>query len=139
MSGENLAIVTGVVLGATRRLRTAPRLAATLTLVVIVAFVVVARPSPSVLRAAVMGGVGAFGLVGGHRRQALAGLAAAVLFLVLADPSLAGQAGFALSVLASLGCWCWLRERPPFSVGDFRAGWPSRSPCRWPPRSPAPR
>lgn len=103
VSGENLAIVTGVVLGATRRLRAAPRAAAALTLAVIVAFVVVARPSPSVLRAAVMGGIGAFGLVGGHRRQAMAGLAAAVLLLVLVDPSLAGQPGFALSVLASLG------------------------------------
>lgn len=103
VSGENLAIVTGVVLAASRRLRTAPRTAAILTLGVIIGFVVVARPSPSVLRAAVMGGIGAFGLVGGHRRQALAGLSAAVLVLVLVDPSLAGQPGFALSVLASLG------------------------------------
>lgn len=103
VSGENLAIVTGVVLAGVRRLRAAPRTAAAVTLAVIVGFVVVARPSPSVLRAAVMGGIAAVGLLGGHRRQALAGLSAAVLLLVLADPSLAGQAGFALSVLASLG------------------------------------
>lgn len=103
VSGENLAIVTGVVLAGVRRFRAAPRTAAAVTLAVIVGFVVVARPSPSVLRAAVMGGIAAVGLLGGHRRQALAGLSAAVLLLVLADPSLASQAGFALSVLASLG------------------------------------
>lgn len=103
VSGENLAIVTGVVVGATRRLRLAPRAAAAVTLAAIVAFVVVARPSPSVLRAAVMGGIGAFGLVGGQRRRALGGLSAAVLLLVLADPGLAARPGFALSVLASLG------------------------------------
>lgn len=103
VSGENLAIVTGVVLGGVRRLRLGPRSAAFVTALTIGGFVVVARPSPSVLRAAVMGGIAVAALATGRRRPALGGLAAAVLVLVLADPSLARQAGFALSVLASLG------------------------------------
>lgn len=103
VSGENLAIVTGVVLGGVRRLRLGTRSAALVMALTICGFVVVARPSPSVLRAAVMGGIAVAALATGRRRPALGGLAAAVLVLVLADPSLARQAGFALSVLASLG------------------------------------
>ena len=103
VSGENLAVVTGVTLGLVRRLRFGPRATAVVTACAIAGFVVLARPSPSVLRAAVMGAIGLAALAGGRPRPALASLSAATLLLVLADPSLARQAGFALSVLASLG------------------------------------
>jgi competence protein ComEC len=103
VSGENLAVVTGVTLGVVRRLRFGPRATAVVTACAIAGFVVLARPSPSVLRAAVMGAIGLAALAGGRPRPALASLSAATLLLVLADPSLARQAGFALSVLASLG------------------------------------
>ena len=64
-------------------------------------FVVLARPSPSVLRAAVMGGVVLLALALGRARSAVPALAAAVLGLLLVDPALAADPGFALSVLAT--------------------------------------
>ena len=71
--------------------------------VALAGFVVLARPSPSVLRAAVMGVVGLAALSTGGRRAAVPALATAVLVLVLVDPDLAAAPGFALSVLATAG------------------------------------
>jgi competence protein ComEC len=55
LSGSNLAIVAGAVLGLLRLLRADPRVAAALSAAALLGFVVLARPSPSVLRAAAMG------------------------------------------------------------------------------------
>ena len=103
VSGTNVAIVTGAVLLLCRRtglgLRSSPVVAA----VALAGFVVLARPSPSVLRAAVMGVVGLVALSSGHRSAAMPALATAVLVLVLVDPDLAAAPGFALSVLATAG------------------------------------
>ncbi|MDT7578030.1 MAG: competence protein ComEC, partial [Pseudonocardiales bacterium] len=101
VSGANLAVLTGAVLAALRRLRADPRLSAVLAGVVLVGFVVLARPSPSVVRAAVMGAVTLVALAAGRGRSALPALAVAVLVLLLADPALAVDAGFALSVAAT--------------------------------------
>ncbi|MGI8535642.1 MAG: ComEC/Rec2 family competence protein [Mycobacteriales bacterium] len=103
VSGTNVAIVVGAVLLLSRRLglglRTSPALAA----VALAGFVVLARPSPSVLRAAVMGLVGLVALSSGNKKAAMPALATAVLVLVLIDPDLAATPGFALSVLATGG------------------------------------
>ncbi len=101
VSGTNLAIVAGAVLLLLRLFRADPRVAAALAALAIVGFVVLARPSPSVLRAAVMGGVVLLALALGRARSAVPALAAAVLVLLLADPALALDAGFGLSVLAT--------------------------------------
>ena len=53
LSGSNLVIVAGTVLGLLRLLRADPRVAAVLSAAALLGFVVLARPSPSVLRAAV--------------------------------------------------------------------------------------
>jgi competence protein ComEC len=71
--------------------------------VALVGFVILVRPSPSVLRAAAMGGLGLLALATGRPRSAVPGLAAVIILLVLVDPQLAGEAGFALSVLATAG------------------------------------
>ncbi|UZN01815.1 ComEC/Rec2 family competence protein [Cellulomonas sp. S1-8] len=63
----------------------------------------VVGPSPSVVRAAVMGGVGLLGLVAGRRAAGPAALAAAVVALLVADPWLGVDVGFALSVAATAG------------------------------------
>ncbi len=101
VSGANLTLVAGTVLILLRLARADPRIAAALAAAALVGFVVLARPSPSVLRAAVMGGVILLALALGRARSAVPALAAAVLALLLADPALAVDAGFALSVLAT--------------------------------------
>jgi competence protein ComEC len=66
-----------------------------------VGFVILVRPSPSVVRAAAMGAVGLLALVVGRTRVVTAALATAVVGSLLADPALAVSAGFALSVFAT--------------------------------------
>ncbi|SIR85484.1 ComEC/Rec2 family competence protein [Micromonospora avicenniae] len=103
VSGSNVAIVVGAVLLLARWCRAGPWLAAALCGVALVGFVILVRPSPSVVRAATMGAIGLAALAAGRPRAALPALAAAVTVLVLVDPALAGDAGFALSVLATAG------------------------------------
>ncbi|MER7545834.1 ComEC/Rec2 family competence protein [Spirillospora sp. NPDC127506] len=103
VSGANLAIVVGAVAGLCRLTGLGRRRAPPVAVVAVAAFVLVARPEPSVLRAAVMGLIGLLALFTGRERQGLPALAAAVLLLVLIDPGLARSYGFALSVLATAG------------------------------------
>jgi competence protein ComEC len=103
VSGANLAIVGGLVLALTRWCRAGPRLCALLCALATAGFVVLARPSPSVLRAAAMCGAGLLALALGRPRSAIPALAAAVALLILIDPALAVDAGFALSVSATAG------------------------------------
>jgi competence protein ComEC len=103
VSGSNVAIVLGAALGlagvAGLRRRWRPPLAAVLLL----GFVVLVRPEPSVVRAAAMGAVGLLGLSTSRRRAGLPALSAAVLVLLVWDPWLAQSPGFVLSTLATLG------------------------------------
>jgi competence protein ComEC len=101
VSGTNLAILCAAVLGLARLARLGPRPAFVMAGVALVGFVVLCRPSPSVLRAAVMGAVALLALVLGRRRSAVPALCAALLVLLFVDPALGGDAGFALSVLAT--------------------------------------
>ncbi|MCX5334156.1 ComEC/Rec2 family competence protein [Streptomyces sp. NBC_00140] len=113
VSGSNLTIILALLIGppglaqrVERRglaprlgipLRTTALLGGALTL----AFVVVCRPDPSVLRAAACGTVVLLALATGRRRSLIPALATAVLLLVLYDPWLARSYGFLLSVLAT--------------------------------------
>ncbi|MGE3285649.1 MAG: DNA internalization-related competence protein ComEC/Rec2 [Pseudonocardia sp.] len=101
VSGANIAILAGAVLGLLRLLRTDPRWAAVAGALAVAGFVLLARPSPSVVRAAAMGAVVLLALALGRRRSAVPALAAAVVALLLIDPALAVDPGFALSVLAT--------------------------------------
>ncbi|WP_435819009.1 ComEC/Rec2 family competence protein [Micromonospora chersina] len=103
VSGSNVAIVVGAVLLLARWARAGPRTAAALCVLALVGFVILVRPSPSVVRAAAMGAIGLAALATGRTRAALPALAAAVTVLVLVDPELAGDPGFALSVCATGG------------------------------------
>ncbi|HEX6684471.1 MAG TPA: ComEC/Rec2 family competence protein [Candidatus Limnocylindrales bacterium] len=103
VSGSNVAIVVGMVVFAGGWCRLGPRAKAALAVAAIAGFVILVRPSPSVLRAAAMGTVGLLALASGRSRAALPALAATVTVLLVIDPELAGDAGFALSVLATGG------------------------------------
>jgi competence protein ComEC len=103
VSGTNCSILVGSVLLVLRRFGVRPGLCGLAGALVLVVFVVVARPSPSVLRAAFMGVVALGALASGRPRQALPALAAAVLVLLLWSPELASDPGFAMSVLATAG------------------------------------
>lgn len=113
VSGSNLTVVLFLLVGppgsALRAERggLAPRIGLTLRgtavcgAALILGFVVVCRPEPSVLRAAACGAVTLLAIGTGRRRSLIPALAAAVLLLVLYDPWLARSPGFLLSVLAT--------------------------------------
>ena len=101
VSGTNCSILLGAVLLTLRRFGVRPAICAAAGAVVLVAFVVVARPSPSVLRAAVMAAIALAALAAGRPRQAMPALSAAVLALLLWNPLLAVDYGFTMSVLAT--------------------------------------
>ncbi|MEU3455947.1 ComEC/Rec2 family competence protein [Micromonospora sp. NPDC006766] len=103
VSGSNVAIIVGAVLLLARWARTGPGVAVVLCGLALIGFVVLVRPEASVLRAATMGAIGLAALAAGRPRAALPALCAAVTVLVLVDPQLARDVGFALSVLATAG------------------------------------
>lgn len=103
VSGSNVVIVLAAVLLLSRWLGLGLRAGPVLGGLGLLAFVVLARPSPSVLRAGAMGVVGLLALATGGTRRAVPALAGAVLVLVLVSPDLAASPGFALSVLATGG------------------------------------
>jgi len=103
VSGSNVAIVIGCLLLVLRTCRASPAICAAACVLGVAGFVILARPSPSVLRAAVMGGLALAALATGRGRAALPALSATVAVLIIIDPDLAGDAGFALSVCATAG------------------------------------
>ncbi|WP_370644526.1 ComEC/Rec2 family competence protein [Actinoplanes sp. L3-i22] len=121
VSGSNVAIILGVILFVVRRTGAGPLLCAAVCGLALVGFVILARPSPSVIRAAAMGAIGLLGLASGRPRAAVPALAAAAALLLLADPELAADAGFTLSVLATAGL---LLLAPVWRDGLRARGWP---------------
>ncbi|HLS75397.1 MAG TPA: ComEC/Rec2 family competence protein [Nocardia sp.] len=103
VSGANFAIVATAVLALARRMTLGPRASVAAAGAAMAMFVVIARPDPSVLRAAAMGTVTLLALLTGRRKQALPALCAAVVGVLTIRPELAVSAGFALSVLATGG------------------------------------
>ncbi|WRZ92975.1 ComEC/Rec2 family competence protein [Streptomyces sp. NBC_01007] len=113
VSGGNLVIILALFIGPpglaqrVERRGLAPRLGVPLRATALLggaltlAFVIVCRPDPSVLRAAACGSISLLAIATGRRRSLIPALAAAVLLLVLYDPWLSRSYGFLLSVLAT--------------------------------------
>ncbi len=109
VSGSNVAIVTGLVLGLCILLGVPRGLRPAIALAALAGFVVLARPEPSVVRAAVMGAIGLIGLSRARRSAGPPVLGAAVVVVLVLDPWLARSYGFALSCLATLGLLLFTR------------------------------
>ncbi|EGD40389.1 putative ComEC/Rec2-related domain protein [Nocardioidaceae bacterium Broad-1] len=103
VSGTNLTLVVGFLLIIARWAGVRGRGLYAVGVLGILGFVVLARTEPSVVRAAAMGAVGLLAMTHNGRQRALRGLGAAVIALLLIDPSLATSVGFTLSVLATAG------------------------------------
>ncbi|TDW94668.1 competence protein ComEC [Kribbella pratensis] len=104
VSGTNLTLLLAFLLPLARLIGVRARGLTVVGLSTVVVFIVLARPQPSVLRAAAMGLIALVAMTsGGGRRRAVRSLSVAVIVLLLLDTSLARSAGFALSVLATAG------------------------------------
>lgn len=103
VSGAHFSLLGAVVLATAARCRLPRRWRWLPMSAVLGGFVLVVQPGSSVVRAAVMGVVGVLGIVAGRPARSVPALASAVLVLVVADPWLARDIGFALSVVATAG------------------------------------
>ncbi|WP_427895664.1 ComEC/Rec2 family competence protein [Kribbella sp. GL6] len=104
VSGTNLTLLLAFLLPLARLVGVRARGLTVVGVLTVVVFVVLARPQPSVLRAAAMGLIALAAMTGGGgQRRAVRSLSVAVIVLLLLDTSLARSAGFALSVLATAG------------------------------------
>jgi len=103
VSGTNVTILLVAVLGSARWVGVRGYGLPFIGALAVLGFVLLARPEPSVMRAAAMGLVALAGLTVAGRRRGVPALAAAVIVLLLVDPWLGRDAGFALSVLATGG------------------------------------
>ncbi len=121
VSGANVGVVLGAVLLLVRAVGLGPRSGTVLAATALVAFVVVVRPSASVVRAAAMGSIGLLAFVTGRERQALPALCAAVGVLLVLMPDLAVDVGFALSVSATAAL---IVAVPPVVARLTDRGWP---------------
>ncbi len=121
VSGANVALVVGAVIALAALVGLRRRLRVVVAGAALLAFAGLAGPDPSVLRAAITGGIGLVGVLAARRGAGLPALGAAGTALLVADPWLARSFGFALSVLATAALL--LLARP----------W-SRALARWVPR-----
>lgn len=126
VSGANFALVAGFVLWLMQYLVRTIRTRLLITAFVLMLFIFLVRPTPSVLRAAVMTAVLLAARYRGDNSLGLPALGAAIGLLILIDPFQAIDPGFALSVLATGGIlimapqmskwlskrikWSWLAE-----------------------------
>ncbi|MFC6286681.1 ComEC/Rec2 family competence protein [Nocardioides sp. GCM10027113] len=103
VSGTNLTLVVGFLLVVARWGGVRGRGLYAVAAAGIVGFVLLARTEPSVVRAAAMGTVALLAMGTDGRRRGTRTLGAAVVGLLLVDPTLAVSVGFALSVSATAG------------------------------------
>ncbi|NUL45012.1 MBL fold metallo-hydrolase [Cellulosimicrobium funkei] len=103
VSGANCTLIAGAVTMALRSVRLRRLVVLGAVLGVLVVFVIVVGLEPSVIRAAVMGALGAWAVFFGRGRQALPLLCLAACVLLCWQPGLAGEPAFQLSLAATAG------------------------------------
>ena len=124
ISGFNMTLVASAVALALRgRLGPVERTLASIAAVVVYSLLV--GLSPSVLRAALMSGVAACGLISGRRAATANALCAAVTAMLIADPAAVDDLGLQLSALATAGLVLWqsaVADRLSFLPSPLRDG-----------------
>ncbi len=103
VSGANFAIVGTFVYHLLGFVFPNRRLRIPMTLISLFFFILLVRPTPSVLRAALMAGIYFLSKFSGRKNSAEKALGATISILLLVNPFLAFEAGFILSVLATAG------------------------------------
>lgn len=103
VSGTHCTLVMGALMGLMRLLRMPRWCTVVLTLLGLLLFVMLVQPAPSVIRAALMGAIGALAIFAGRGRASSALLCLCVLILLLYDPWFSTEPAFQLSVAATAG------------------------------------
>ena len=120
VSGSNCAVIVAVVVLVSRALGLGRAVRAAVAITLLVGFVVLVRPDPSILRATVMAVVVLVVHLSGRPVRGVPLIALAVIGMLVVDPWFARSFAFGLSVLATSGIvvlgppltalltrWCW--------------------------------
>jgi len=110
VSGSNVTLLLVVVLFLIRKFSQRRLVIYGGALLALTAFVLIVRPQPSVIRAAVMGVVALIAGFTKQRQTAVPALAVTVVILIAIDPWLAVSYGFALSVVATGALLFWAKR-----------------------------
>lgn len=102
LSGQNLSIFTGTLATWLASL-VSRRIASLLTLLALIWFLWFVGPSPSLVRAVIMGSLTLLAVIFGRQNLSLLSLVLAVSIMLVLYPPWIGDLGFQLSVLATLG------------------------------------
>ncbi len=102
LSGTNISIIENFVALTLLRV-VSRRIASLLTVLIIVGFVWFVGPSPSIIRAAIMGTISLFAVILGKQRWPLFAWLLAVSSMIVLNPLWIGDLSFQLSALSSLG------------------------------------
>ena len=103
VSGTNFAMIAGFIIWLIGFIRLPITARYLIVSSVLIFYIFIVRPSPSVLRAAIMTGVYLFASLIGEKSKSLAALGLAISALIIFDPFQANDPGFTLSVCATLG------------------------------------
>lgn len=103
ISGFNMAVLSGVVMGLLARFNVRPRLAAFIGLTVIAVYTVLVGASASVVRAAIMSSMLVIGSLLRRKSYVPTSLAFVAVLLSLQNPTVLWDVGFQLSLFATLG------------------------------------
>jgi competence protein ComEC len=101
VSGANCALVVGMAFAAAAACGASRGLRSAIGIAVLIGFVLLVTPEPSVVRAAGMAAIAMLGLLLGRIGMGLSVLSLAVTGALVADPWLAASLGFALSAAAT--------------------------------------
>lgn len=126
ISGFNMAVLSGVVIGLLRRLKLRPAPAAILAIFVIAAYTLLVGANPAVVRAALMSGLLVVGRALRRETYLPASLAFAALLLSLLNPLLLWDVSFQLSFFATLGLALFAERFESSFTGLLRRIFPSR-------------
>lgn len=102
LSGANISILTGFV-GATLLHVVSRRIASVLTVAIIIGFILFVGPSPSVVRAGIMGSITLFAVSTGRQRWSLYGWCTVVVLVAIFQREWLAGLSFQLSAAATLG------------------------------------
>ncbi|MBI1279289.1 MAG: DUF4131 domain-containing protein [Anaerolineaceae bacterium] len=103
ISGFNMAVLSGVVMGLLGRFRVRPRWAAVIGLSVIVVYTILVGASASVVRAAIMSSMLVIGALLRRKSYVPTSLAFVAVLLSVQNPTVLWDVGFQLSLFATLG------------------------------------
>ncbi len=115
VSGSNVAMVVSAAVLLARALGRIGRYV--FAGLVLVMYVLVVGPEPSVLRAAIMGGLAIGAILSGRRTESLSALAWAVIGVVAMKPHLLASVGLHLSAAATAGIILWSEPLARFIPG----------------------